>query len=254
MNVDNATIEQAAADCERDGYCVIRGFFPVDEIDRIRQRVERYIDEVVPTIPSRYVMMKDNDDLNSLFRLEGMDQFDSWFKYLAVDERLTSLTRKLLNDDFVTRRVEMFGKGLRVDTPTPPHQDGYYFMLKPNNALTHWFPLDRADEENGCIRYVVGSHKKGMRDHEVSDVYGFSLGVVDYGDEDEANCVAVIVDPGDLICHHSLTIHRADGNPSDRKRRAIGIVHYGASCRQDKQAADAHSKNVHARWAQQGKQ
>ena len=252
MNVDNVTIEKAAADFERDGYCVIRAFFPLDEINLIRQRVERYIAVVMPTIPSRYVMMEDTDDVNTLFRLEGMDLYDDWFKYLPVDERLAAVTQKLLKDDFLSRRVEMFGKGTHMSKPTPPHQDGYYFRLEPNNALTHWFPLDRADEENGCMRYVVGSHKKGMRDHVASEVYGFSLGVADYNDE--TLCVAVPVNPGDLICHHSLTIHRADGNNSDRQRRACGVVHCGASCKQDKEAAQAHGDKMHADWAKEGRE
>ena len=39
-----------------------------------------------------------------------------------------------------------------VDHPTPPHQDNYYFNLKPLNVVI-WLALDDVDDENGCLRY-----------------------------------------------------------------------------------------------------
>ena len=100
----------------------------------------------------------------------------------------------------------------------------------------------------------MGSHKRGLREHVASEVYGFSLGLADYDEQDEASCVPVPAEPGDLICHHSLTIHRADGNSTDRPRRACGVVHYGASCKRDEAAAQAHGDKVHAEWAEQGRE
>ena len=40
------------------------------------------------------------------------------------------------------------------------------------------------DDENGCINYVRGSHKKeGYRPHGKSEILGFSKGVTDFGTE-----------------------------------------------------------------------
>jgi phytanoyl-CoA hydroxylase len=40
--------------------------------------------------------------------------------------------------------------------------------------------------------------------------------------------------PGDLLVHHALTIHRADGNTSqDRNRRALGFIYYADRARED---------------------
>lgn len=47
----------------------------------------------------------------------------------------------------------------RIGKGTPPHQDGYYFMLEPNEAVTMWMALEDVNEENGCVRYVKESHK-----------------------------------------------------------------------------------------------
>ena len=60
----------------------------------------------------------------------------------------------------------------------PPHQDGYYFNLDSDKAVTGWLALEDVDDENGCIHYVKGSHKKEeYRPHGKSEILGFSQGV-----------------------------------------------------------------------------
>ena len=96
-------------------------------------------------------------------------------------------------------------------------------QLEPSEALTFWIALDEVDEENGCIRYLPGSHLQGYRPHAMSNVMGFSRGVTDYGDADRAAEHAIVASPGDLVIHHCMIVHRADPNPSDRWRRALGM-------------------------------
>ena len=74
-----------------------------------------------------------------------------------------------------------------------------------------WMALETVDEENGCVRYVKGSHKLGMREHGRTQTLGFSQGITDFGtDEDLLHEVYFPTQAGDLLVHHSLTIHRAD--------------------------------------------
>src|SRR5690606_9983238 len=100
--------------------------------------------------------------------------------------------------------------------------------------LTMWLALDHVDQENGCVSYVKGSHLRGLREHASSGVLGFSQQMTDFGrPEDLENEVAMPARPGDLLVHHALTIHRADGNRStDRKRRSMGFIYYAASARE----------------------
>ncbi|MBM3265105.1 MAG: phytanoyl-CoA dioxygenase family protein, partial [candidate division Zixibacteria bacterium] len=141
----------------------------------------------------------------------------------------------------------------RIGKPTPPHQDGYYFMLDPMIAMTFWIAVDRADRENGCIRYVPGSHRKGMRPHALSNVLGFSQGLVDFGEEDSRIEEEAMVAPGDVIAHHCMTIHRTDANPSDRQRRALGCVYFGKSAKVDREGQQAYQKMLFEKWENEGK-
>ena len=43
----------------------------------------------------------------------------------------------------------------------PWHQDAQYWPLEPANAVTVWLAVYDSDEENGAMKVVSGSHKKG---------------------------------------------------------------------------------------------
>ena len=102
-------------------------------------------------------------------------------------------------------------------------------MFEPNEALTMWLALEQVDEENGCVRYIPGSHLTGMRPHRKSGTLGFSQGIQDYTEEDMYREEPILAEPGDLIIHHAMTVHRANGNHSEfRHRRAMGMVYYSA--------------------------
>ncbi len=91
-----------------------------------------------------------------------------------------------------------------------------------------WLALDAVDEENGCLRYIPGSHLRGIRPHARTSTLGFSQGIADYGEADFKQEVPVPAEPGDVLIHHGNTIHRADANRSlVRHRRSFGMVFQG---------------------------
>ena len=123
--------------------------------------------------------------------------------------------------------MQYFNKPPGYGKASPAHQDGAYFMLEPNEAVTMWLALDEVDEENGCLRYSPCSHLTGIHPHARTTTLGFSLGLVTHSPHGE---VTVCARPGDLAAHHAATRHRAEGNMSaTRSRRALGLIYY--SCR-----------------------
>jgi len=148
----------------------------------------------------------------------------------------------------VGKNLQWFNKPAAVGGPTPAHQDGFYFMLEPNIAITLWLALDHIDEGNGCVRYVRGTHLDGMRPHQRSNVTGFSQGITDYGDADTAREEPIHAKPGDLFAHHSMTMHRADPNPSTRRRAALGFVFFAATAKEDAERAEAYRQTLYEQW------
>jgi phytanoyl-CoA hydroxylase len=250
--LDQQKLTDAKQHFDRDGYVIWRGFFDANQMRELMAELDRYIKEVLPTLPPNRAFFEDKSDMATLFRLEQI-QVDPWFARLLNSERFTTLAGTLLDDDVVPQQIEVFGKAPRIGDVTPPHQDGFYFNLAPNEAVTFWLAMDTVDEKNGCLRYVPGSHRKPMREHATGSTFGFSLGMTDFGSDDEKSEVAICAEPGDLIVHHSLTIHRADANKSDRLRRAMGCVYFAARAKQDEQAVQAHAKAMHDKWAAESK-
>jgi len=164
------------------------------------------------------------------------------------NSKFKDLAEMLLEDKVIGRNLEYFNKPPMIGKPTPPHQDGYYFMLNPSVAVTMWMALEPADDDNGCVKYVKGSHKKGLREHGRTKTLGFSQGIVDFGtEEDMKDEVSFPARPGDLLVHHSLTIHRANGNTtSNRTRKALGLIYFGESAREDVEAKKAYQKKLEA--------
>ena len=231
---------------DRDGFVVVPGFLPPGDLGELTGHLDRYIREVVPGLPDRdafYVDRSRPETLKQLQHMEGDAFFCDYMKHTLWLE----LARALLGEEPEPKSVEWFNKPPGTGSPTPPHQDNYYFCLRPPSVLTIWLALDPVDEENGCLRYVAGSHRRGIRAHARSNILGFSQGISDYGDEDRAREVVVRLRPGDAVAHHGDAIHRADPNRSPvRNRRAFAMVVRGASARRDEAAFARYMEAVKA--------
>lgn len=246
-------LQAAKAAFDRDGFVHIKGFLNADEVAALNTNLQRYIDEVLPTLPAEAGFYEIKDRPDSLMRLQNMYDYDGYFRELYFDRRCIELGEALLGDQLRPKNMQWFNKPARIGNQTPPHQDGFYFMLEPNEALTLWLAQDAADEENGCVRYLPGSHRGDMRPHQRTEVLGFSQGITDYGASDRAAELPVCAAPGDLIAHHSLTVHRADPNPSPRPRRALGLVYFAERAREDAARAEAYRQRLYREWEAEGK-
>ncbi len=238
-----------------DGYIVLRGFLSAQEVAETRENVTRFIADIVPQLPREQVFYEDLGRPDSLKQIQQMFRHDAFFENLFFASQFEQVAEVLLDGPVVGQNMQYFNKPPLIGKPTPPHQDGYYFMLDPCEATTMWLALDEVDEENGCVRYVHGSHHLGMRPHGRTQTLGFSQGVTDYGtDADNANEVALAAQPGDLVAHHAMTIHRADENRSAvRTRRALGFIYYSQRAKVDKVAHAAYQKRLAEEMQQAGK-
>ena len=220
---------------DRDGYVVVPQFLPSDEWDELTGNIDRYIRQVVPTLSDESVYYQDRDRPETIRQLEHMKQ-DPYFNAYQRHPRWLALAQMLLDEPVEIENPKWFNKPPGAVHPTPPHQDNYYFCLEPPKVITMWIAMDKVDDENGCLRYVVGSHREGIRKHGASDILGFSQGINDYGPDDTAKEAIIRLERGDMACHHGQLIHRADPNrSSSRHRRSFAMVLVGDSAQQDEQ-------------------
>ena len=221
---------------DQQGFVIVRQFLRGADFAELRNNLDRYIREIVPKLADADAYYHDRSRPESLKQLQRMDG-DPFFHDYAIHPKWTALAQALVGEPVHPGVVEWFNKPPATNHVTPPHQDNYYFCLEPANVATVWLALDAVDAENGCLRYVAGSHLRNYRSHAKSKILGFSQGITDYSADDFLDEVAVPLQPGDAVVHHGMTIHRADANLSvDRHRRSFAMVFKGVSCRRDEAA------------------
>jgi len=110
---------------------------------------------------------------------------------------------------------------------TPWHQDGSCLPFEPRHMVTAWIPLVDVSEDNGSLKFVAGSHRRGL------------LGPVDISEETDALFQKMIDEerlpidasppmrPGDVSFHAGTTVHSASPNRSSEMRELLAI-HYFA--------------------------
>ena len=221
---------------DQNGFAVIRQFLGEAELADLTENLDRYIHDVVPQLPDADAFYVDRDRPETLKQMQHMGG-DTFFRDYSQHPKWCELSETLVGEPAQCEQPEWFNKPPNTNHVTPPHQDNYYFCLVPSNVVTIWLALDTVDAENGCLRYVKGSHKHGYRKHAKSKILGFSQGIVDYSPDDFSNEAVMCLQPGDAIAHHGMTIHRADANMSaTRHRRSFAMVFKGVSCQRDEVA------------------
>ncbi|HLJ11713.1 MAG TPA: phytanoyl-CoA dioxygenase family protein [Planctomycetaceae bacterium] len=123
------------------------------------------------------------------------------------------------------------GTNIRYSLPndetylTPPHQD--HFFIRANREFrTVWVPLMEIGRNVGGLAIAAGSHKQGLREHiEQEHVYSYQM----KGRKQRGVALETIAEPwlttdyraGDVLVFHSLMLHRALPNRSDRIRLSL---------------------------------
>jgi phytanoyl-CoA hydroxylase len=237
----------------KDGFVAVPQFCNPAELSSIESALARFIDEKASRLPDEEVFYEDKSKPESLKQIQSMHEHDDFFGSF-MNSSPKRLAEELLGEPVVGKNLQYFNKPPGIGQATPAHQDGHYFMLQPCHAVTMWMALDPVDEENGCVRYLRGSHLDGMRSHERTQTLGFSQAIMDFGKKEIREEVPCPANPGDLLAHHALTVHRADANLSPtRSRRALGFIFYGESAREDKLAHESYQKNLAVEMSAQGK-
>lgn len=110
----------------------------------------------------------------------------------------------------------------------PWHQDEHFIPTRDRSLTGVWIALDDADEENGCLWAIPGSHKAGiiwpMREqHEP----GYDHNPVSFGFPENADdAVPIEVKAGDAIVFNGYVIHGSRRNGSATRSRRALVNHY----------------------------
>jgi phytanoyl-CoA hydroxylase len=114
---------------------------------------------------------------------------------------------------------QFLGKPPHEGARTPWHQDeAYWGRNLDERGITCWMPLHDVDTENGCMHFLPGAHRLGVRPHRAAEGVQSDLLVCDV---DEARAVACPLSLGGVTFHHGKTPHMTTPNRSAAWRRAL---------------------------------
>ncbi|MEM7031537.1 MAG: phytanoyl-CoA dioxygenase family protein [Chloroflexota bacterium] len=119
-----------------------------------------------------------------------------------------------------------YGEDGRQEKFVAWHQDVTFWGLEPPLAVTAWYAVDDADQENGCMRVIPGTQVNGIQEHGKADQDGNLLSInqeVPVTEADEARAVDIVLKAGEMSIHDGTLIHGSLPNQSDRRRCGLTL-------------------------------
>lgn len=194
------------------GFVTVGRIVPPDDLPALREAADRALVDVPM---SDYGWIRHDP-----WRLEPA--FERALREPALVALARALGATVLFQDHVISKPP--GTGVEVAW----HQDRAYWPLSAPRGATVWVALDDADEENGCLRYLPGTHLLGER--RAAD---FTRGAEQPARSDlppidaaprAHEAIAVPLAAGEAVVHDPLVWHMSPPNRSARPRRAWSIT------------------------------
>ena len=206
---------------ERDGYVVVPKFFNHPEIQKVYQ-----------TALADTALSKNSYDLNdqsgkktklALWFTPG----DDVYGLLTRSERVHEATNQLLagSSPVCHFHSKLMQKEPKVGGAWEWHQDyGYWYkneFLLPDQMISVMIAITEANQGNGCLQVIKGSHKMGRVEHSFAgDQVGASQRYVDLALL-TMPLIYVELQPGDALFFHSNLLHRSEANLSENSRWSL---------------------------------
>ena len=204
--------DQQAGFYADNGYLVVKALFDSEQVGRALAAIDELLNPDNPDKPYEF----EPHDGTTVRRIWSPTQKHPVFSQMASAPVLLDCIERLIGGNILFHYSKLNMKGPKVGSVVEWHQDFSYYPHTNADLLSALVFLDAASTQNGCLRVVPGSHRGGLRSHEVD---GFFRGKVQ--GIDEASAVNIEVPPGSVVFLHCLTLHASARNESNLPRRTF---------------------------------
>lgn len=206
------------------GYVLKTGLFTPEFIEKLAREVDGLHEKMATDKPPyAHVAWEENlapDRPRRIRQLMGSEKVSPLLDAISRDARVLDILEQLMGPDIYLYHSKLMMKAAHDGSFTPWHQDwGYWrYHFHQPTQVNMMLAIDPADESNGAIRFVAGSHQRGPIEHKRIQSTSFSIGLE--GGIDAYESELVTMSPGDAVFFGSLVIHGSGPNTSPRHRRA----------------------------------
>lgn len=200
---------------QNEGYCVVKNAVPSALLTRL--------DNMAKALENKALALSSELDLEQA-AVDSLEVPTTVFRINHVYRTEAALVNQLLSSPKVYKAIVSLGGGdiipLGVDinfksshvaAVVPWHQDSIHDGTAPYFAMGVY--LDDADENDGCLRYLPGSHKQKQDVHQLASQHGWNI----------PQHQQVPVAAGDVLFHDVMTLHGSTPKVSPGARRTIYV-------------------------------
>ena len=224
----------------RDGLVVPS--FRLDEakLARLAAGVERLV-AANPDVPPEYLIgphIARPDDRDPELHREFLE--------LCLDPGILDLVEAIIGPDIVLWSSGVFCKPPGVGREVPWHQDGQYWPLRPLATCSVWIAIDDSLPENGCMRYIPGSHApRRLYRHEPAGAGDLVLNRQVARSELDAEAAADdVLRAGELSMHDVYLVHGSNPNRSARRRAGYAMRYFPGTTFYDREMDVGQSSDI----------
>lgn len=207
-----------------NGWVVVEGVYPADVTTRVAGIAEELgWREMAAHTATPVTVDTGGDGQEAPRKVDWAFPKHAAFQDFVLDERLRAVVAVILRHPPYLVRDQIFLKPAGIGSSKPWHQDQPHLGCEPpDEVVAAWIALDDATEENGCLRYVSGSHRGPLLDH--TPMPGAEHNAIP--DPEQATAVnwehvtAAPVKAGGVALHHPHMLHGSPPNRSGKPRRA----------------------------------
>ena len=213
-----------------NGYVRIPVVFTADEIRRMSEELDLLVQDWAVTNlgwtgPWRQVYMDAETERKSqLTHLHDLHFYSEAWARAVMNPRLSEAMADLLGPNVELHHTTLHLKPPETGMPFPLHQDSPFYRHEGFDYIDALIHVDDATLENGCLRFLPGSHKQGHLEHitrmEDGSPCSPHLATERYRLQDTVACPA---DAGDVVAFSIYTIHGSEINRTDKWRRLVRV-------------------------------